>query len=66
MSNLFKVIDVDNFNRDYQTEYLFKDNLTKEEADQLAKELNADGGVNSLRFFKVVPQDYKLYVFDGY
>lgn len=53
-----RVIKNDNFNRDYQPEFIYKIDLEKEEAKDLVEKLNQVGGDNSPEFYKVVSDEY--------
>lgn len=59
-----KVICVDNFDRETISDRLIQEGLTQTEARTLADELNAKGGVNAPDFYRVVPDDHVLYVYD--
>lgn len=66
---LYKVVRTDNFDRSGEKpgrdEKLIAENLTEMEADRKAQELNdQDPRVNSDWFFAVVPQDYKLKIYE--
>lgn len=65
----FKIIDVDNFGRDYDTQKLVEDGFkTRAAAEARCKELIAERrlGEDSSRWLTVRRGDYKLQVFDGY
>lgn len=53
-----KIIKSDNFNRDYQPEFIYMIDLGEEEAKVLVKKLNQAGGDNSPEFYKVVSDEY--------
>lgn len=56
-----KIIDTDNFGGDYPAETVIAAELKSQYfADLICKLLNEDGGLNSSRYYKVVPDDYKL------
>lgn len=69
---MFKVIVTDNFARDYnggKSEQLASDNIKDErDAEVIATALNEKWNRNGSGdyYAKVVPQDYELYVFEGY
>lgn len=56
-----KVIIIDNFDRDYISDRLFKDNLTMEEAEKLATEENSKTRDNTPDYYKAVEDDYTLH-----
>ena len=66
---MYKVIHRDNFGRDYDTEVEVTGvpSMTEEKARKLAGLLNSlFGGHSALRYYDVVPADYKCQVFEGY
>lgn len=57
-----KVIAVDNFDRENVDDVLIKDNLSKEEADKIAKDYNDNiMSDNHPIFYKAVDDNYKLF-----
>jgi len=54
-----KVIGRDNYNRDNIDDILVKDNLTEDEANKLAEEMDRSG--NPDRSYIAVADDYELY-----
>ncbi len=58
----YKVIAVDNLNRDYIDDKIVKDNLTNEEAIKIADEYNKS--INNTWYYRVVKQDYPLLSFN--
>lgn len=61
--NLWKVIGVDNFDRETVSDRPMHtlQNLSKKRAQEAADNLNRQSGEHSDWFYKVVPQDHKLY-----
>lgn len=59
-----KVICIDNFNRDYISDSLVRENLTDEEADKLVKEHNDQMSAHCQDYFKKVSDDHKSYIFE--
>ncbi len=57
-----KVIVKDNFDRDYISDYLYKENVTREEGDKICKEKNKYDQQQD--FYVVVEDDHKLYEAD--
>jgi hypothetical protein len=57
-----RIVNTDNFGGDYPDEsFLNLPSLTKEQCEKIAKAINdALGGEHSLRYYKVVDNDYKL------
>lgn len=62
--NDWKVIATDNFNREYISDWLVKDNITKEEASQIVEEYNSKLNDHSPWYYKAVPEYHKLWIFD--
>ena len=56
-----KAILVDNLDRETEADILLKDDISDEEAEQLAKDYNAAHGPNASYFARAVPDDYKLW-----
>lgn len=62
MPQLYKVIISDNLDRESVSDRLYKENLSKEEADKIAEDLNnAKSTYLDLDWYKSVPQDYVLW-----
>lgn len=59
-----KVICIDNFNREHISDTLFRDNLSEQEAMDIAKEQNRKQGEFGDKYFRAVGDDYKLYRFE--
>jgi hypothetical protein len=55
-----KVIQTDNFDRDWIPDKLIADGLTENQAVYLAAEKNAAASPYGDAFFRAVPDDYKL------
>jgi hypothetical protein len=56
-----KIIDTDNFARDYPDEKVIADNITYDVfAKIMCDALNKNAGVYSIRYYKVVEDDYVL------
>ena len=61
MMERFKIVETDNFGRDYPNESALPlPALTREQAETIANVINDAAGVHHDRFWKVVPVDYKL------
>lgn len=60
----YKVIGVDNFDRDWISDTLVEENLSKEAAEKIAQDRNYREGKHGTRYFKAVPQDHKLYTWE--
>lgn len=62
---LFKVIAVDNYDRETVSDKLIKDNLSEQQAKVLAKDMNDEAddkyGDNAPYYYMVVDNDHKLY-----
>lgn len=56
-----KVIGFSNFGDESVADYLVKDNLTEEEAQKLCEEEQKKAGSNSHYWYKVVPDDHRLW-----
>ncbi len=62
MSQLYKVIISDNLDRESVSDRIYKENLSKEEADKIAEDLNnAKSSFLDLDWYRSVPQDYELW-----
>ncbi len=60
-----KVIAVDNFNREYVSDFLIKENVTKEDGEKIVGDYyNNKISEYSSWFYKLVEDDYKLHVFN--
>ncbi|MCK5603947.1 hypothetical protein KAR91_18815 [Candidatus Pacearchaeota archaeon] len=56
-----KIVDTDNFGGDYPNEsFLHAPNLNAADAKTIADILNSYDGEDSLRYFKIVNNDYTL------
>ena len=56
-----KIVETDNFGGDYPNEkFVNIPSLPEEEAKQIAKIINDYTGPNSMRYWKVVDNDYEL------
>ena len=58
-----KLVDTDNFGRDYPDEKFYNhipDNISKEDAEKIAAIVNRYGGSYCPRYCKVVENDYVL------
>lgn len=58
---MYKIIGIDNFDRESIDDILVKDKLTKEDADKFCEELNASTHDNHPYFYQVVEQEKKLH-----
>jgi len=59
-----KLIKVDNFLRETVSDVLVEENLSLEIANSKALALNMKSGLEGDWFYRVVPDDHKLYLFD--
>lgn len=56
-----KIVETDNFGGDYPNEkFLNLPPLTREHAKEICKAINDGFPLNESRYWKVVPDDYKL------
>ena len=55
-----RVIETDNYGRDYPDEKFVSEVLPKKEAQAIADKLNDKDGMYSQRYYKVVEDDYEL------
>lgn len=53
-----KIIECDNFNRDYKTETVIAQNISKRQAEIIVETINNIDGENSQNYFKIVEDDY--------
>ncbi len=63
-SKTWKVIAIDNYDRQHISDQLIADNMTETEANVKASAMNAKTSDDYWWYYKAVPQDYKLYTFD--
>lgn len=63
---MFKLVAVDNFDRENMSDLLIKENIaTEQEAKDLAEDWNRkNSGHEAPRFCRVYPQDHELYTFE--
>lgn len=62
---MYKIIMVDNFNRDNVDDVLIADNVINEfMGKRIIGLLNSKEGESSERFFRLVDKDYELYKFE--
>jgi len=59
-TNIYKVIAIDNFNRDRIADKLVVENITSTQAVQIVDELNKYTSINSNLFYVIKPQEYEL------
>ena len=59
-----KIIATDNYDRDYISDELIAFNLSKKEAKRKADKMNKKTGEHSPIFYRIVPNDYKLHIFE--
>lgn len=58
-----KIIQTDNFDRDYISDRLIAENVNEHFGKFLTKALNEKyGGSDSPEYYKLVPDDYKLHI----
>lgn len=55
-----RIIDTDNFDSDYPDEKFWFWQMSEEHAQAICDAINAANGRNAHRYWKVVPNDYKL------
>jgi len=55
-----RIVDTDNFGGDYPNEKFHHCSMSKEDAQAICDILNKYGGPYAARYYKVVPDDYKL------
>ena len=61
----YKIIGVDNFDRECVSDTLVCDSINKYWGDKIVEFMNkAVGGVNAQTYYKLVPQGHKLFVFE--
>jgi hypothetical protein len=63
MRNL-KIINVDNFDTETRSDILVCENIGEFYGKDIVKFLNQRGGLGSMDYFKLVPDDYVLYVWE--
>ncbi len=59
-----KIIRIDNFDQDCISDGLIAENVNEFFAKLIVKLLNKYTGMNSQDYFRAVPNDHKLYVYD--
>jgi uncharacterized protein YaiL (DUF2058 family) len=59
-----KIIKVDNFDRDNVSDKLIADGISSKDAESIVSALNAKESEDSPDFYKAVPDDHELYVYD--
>lgn len=64
MNMTWKVIGVDNFDRERISDFLVQDGLIEEEAVSLARTKNGPHAEQNEVYYRAVRADYKLYVFE--
>ena len=55
-----RIVDTDNFGGDYPDERFLLWPMPGEDAQKICNVLNDRAGAGSLRFYKIVPNDYRL------
>lgn len=55
-----RVVDTDNFGKDYPDEKFVTESISLDQATRIAKDENDKRGVYSSRYWKVVFDEYKL------
>ncbi len=55
-----RIIETDNFGGDHPNERFLLFRMSADKAERIAAILNEDGGMNTLRWYRVVPDDYVL------
>ena len=60
MSDLVRIVGTDNYNRDYVADYIWKDEVPRDLAEEICEVLNKHYGENSQTFFTVYELDQKL------
>lgn len=64
-----KIIGTDNHDRDYVSQSLWLDNIPEDQrslAERICERLDQGLGDYSGTYYKIVPDDHKLYIFEGY
>ncbi len=56
-----KIIAIDNFDREWKSDFLVAENVSEFYAAQIATALNDKGGDYAEFFYKAVKDDYRLY-----
>lgn len=59
-----KIIVKDNFDRESVSDRLIAENVSEHWAERIVDAMNAREHEHSPDFFKAVPDDYELYVYD--
>ena len=59
-----KIICVDNFNRETVNDWLVADNVNKRMGERIIEALNKQESDESPTYFRLVEDDYKLFVFE--
>lgn len=56
-----KIIGISNYDNDYVSDVLIKENVTESEGKKIIEKMNKN---NDYYFYKIVPDNYKLYKFE--
>lgn len=56
-----KIIGISNYNNDYVSDVLIKENVTESEGKKIIEKMNKN---DDYYFYKIVPDNYKLYKFE--
>lgn len=64
MSDKWKVIGIDNLDRESTSDILIEENLTEEQANIKASKMNSETDDYAPWYYKAVLQEYKLYTFE--
>ena len=59
-----KIIGVSNFDDETMSDTLVAERVVEVYARDIVNSLNDSGGENSYRYYKIVPEDHKLYVWE--
>lgn len=57
-----KIIGISNYDNDYVSDVLIKENVTESEGKKIIEKMNKND--NDYYFYKIVPDNYKLYKFE--
>lgn len=60
----FKIIGVDNYDRETRSDTFVADNVSEYYAKRIVDLLNKSAGTHSETFYKYVPLDHKLFVWE--
>lgn len=64
MVDKMKIVLVDNYDRDDRSDFLVAENVTEHFANLIVKLLNEKEGKDSPNFYRAVPDNYKLKIWE--